>query len=266
MSKIKRHIICRSTCIYRRESNCPDDVEEQQVGAHEDQQVDESTARVEQVEDASETITTPPDSLVAREIDAIVNPKKSNSNSAASSSSSSSSEGMASHVHLQAPKAKRYTPAAKQRHELTASMLELFQRETKNLSDETEDELDFSFAAYAKRMRMFLSNEQKEELNTEIGSMVSTAIKNAKAGIPLLQKAPPLYRQAVQPFAPNNMQNSQQQVRPSEMPPPPELQPAVQQGPHQQQQETENGSGSFYIAGPTSMNYEMSNSFNFQTM
>ena len=148
---------------------------------------------------------------------------------------------------------------AKQRRELTASMMELFQKETKNLSDETEDDLDFSFAAYAKCMRMFLTNEQKEELNTEIGSMVSTAIKNAKAGIPLQQKAHPLYRQAVQPFAPNNMQNSEQQVRPSEMPPPPKLQPAVQQGPHQQQQQqqTENGSGSFYITGPTSMNYEM---------
>ena len=86
-------------CIYRHKSNCPD-VEEEQVGANEDQQVDESTAGVEQVEDASETVTTPPDSLVAREIDAILNPKKSNSNSAASSSSSSSSEGMASRVHL----------------------------------------------------------------------------------------------------------------------------------------------------------------------
>ena len=175
---------------------------------------------------------------------------------------------MASCVHLQPPKVKRYTPAAKQRQELTTSMMELFQKETKNLSDETEDDLDFSFAAYAKCMRMFLTNEQKEELNTEIGSMVSMAIKNAKAGIPLLQIAPPLYRQAIQLFAPNNMQNFQQQVHLSEMPPPPKLQPAVQQGPHQQQQQhqTENGSGSFYIDGLTSMNYEMSNLFNFETM
>ena len=224
------------------------------------------------MEDAStETITRPPDDLVAREIDAIVNPKKSSSTQIAVASTSSASSGIASKVHLQAPKSKRYTPAAKQRQELTATMLEAFQNETKKLADE-EDELDLSFAGYAKRMRIFLSSEQKEELNTEIGNPVSNAIKNAKAGMPVLQKSP-VYRYPQMGQGTSNLQNIQNQQpvigtrQLSDLPQPPELQPVphVQQGPEEHQQQ--NGpTGSFYIQGPTSMNYEVGRSFEFTSM
>ena len=72
-------------------------------------------ACLEQVEDAStKTITTPPDDQVAREIDVIVNPRRSSTTSSATASTStSSSSGMALKVLLQAPEAKRYTPADK---------------------------------------------------------------------------------------------------------------------------------------------------------
>ena len=152
--------------------------------------MDASTAGVEQVEDATtDTITTPSDDQVAREIDAIVNPRSSSSTpSATASTSSSSSSGMASKVHLQAPKSKRYTPAAKQQKELTATILEAFKNESQRLADD-KDKLDLSFAGYAKHMRLFLPNDQKEELNTEIGNLVSTAIRNVKAGMAVIQKA-----------------------------------------------------------------------------
>ena len=97
---------------------------------------------MEQVEDA-ETISTPTDDLIAREIDAIVNPKKTSSTSSAVASTSVSSSGTASKVHLQAPKSKRFTPAAKQRQELTAAMLQAFQNEANKVDD--DDELGSQF-------------------------------------------------------------------------------------------------------------------------
>ena len=83
---------------------------------------------------------------------------------------------MALKVHLQAPKSKRYMPAAKQHQGLTATMLKAFKNESQKLADD-KDELDLSFAGYAKCMRLFLTNDQKEELNTDICNLVSTAIK-----------------------------------------------------------------------------------------
>ena len=188
----------------RRESNCTEEEEQEEGG---DEQVDARTAGVEQIEDATlETITTPTDDQVTIEINAIVNPMSltstsSSTPSATASTSSSSSSGMASKVHLQAPKSKKYTPAAKQRQELTATMLEAFRNESQRLAEE-EDELDLSFAGCAKCMRLFLSNDQKEELNTEIGNLVANAIRNVKAGMPVIQKAP-VYRQTPT----SNMQN-----------------------------------------------------------
>ena len=228
--------------------------------------MDASTAGVEQVEDAAtETIRTPTDDQVAIEIDAIVNPRSSSSTpSATASTSSSSSSGMAFKVHLQAPKSKRYTPAAKQCQELTATMLEAFKNESQKLVDD-EDEL--SFAGYAKRMRLFLTNDQKEELNTEIGNLVSTAIRNVKAGMPVLQKAP-VYRQASAVQVTSNMQNHQQHVEPHpllDLPQPPQLQPVPQQVQAQQDNVPADG-GASYIHGPTSMNYKMTRNLDFNTM
>ena len=82
------------------------------------------------------------------EIDAIVNPTKS------TATPFTSTKGMASKVHLQAPKAKRYTPAVQQCNVLTNSVISKFQQEQKELLE--EDELDLSFGSYAKHMRTFL--------------------------------------------------------------------------------------------------------------
>ena len=218
-------------------------------------------AGVEQVEDAgTEMITTPTDDQVAREIDAIVNPRRSSSTATiTASTSSSASSGMALKVHLQVPKAKRYTPAAKQHQELRVIMLEVFKNKSQKLVD-GKDELDLSFAGYAKHMRLFLTNDQKEELNTETGNLVSTAIRNVKAGMPVLQKAP-VYRHVPAVQGTGNMQNHQQAAKPHpivDLPQPPKLQPVpqVQQG-QAQQDNVPHADGAFYIPRPTSMNYKM---------
>ena len=90
-----------------------------------------------------------------------------------SSSSSSCSSGVASKVHLQAPKAKRFTPAAKQKNDLNEKILSMLQQE-ENRPVESDDELDLSFAAYAKQMRLFLTNEQKEDVMQEVHGVIST--------------------------------------------------------------------------------------------
>ena len=232
--------------------------------------MDATTAGVEQIEDATlETITTPTDDQVTIEINAIVNltsltSTSSSTPSATASTSLSSPSGIALKVHLQAPKSKRYTPAAKQRQELTATMLEAFKNESQRLAEE-EDELDLSFAGYAKCMRLFLSNDQKEELNTEIGNLVANAIRNLKAGMPVIQKAP-VYRQTPT----SNMQNQQQAVKShliGDLPQPPQLQavPHTHQG-QQQQNNLPSGSAAFYIPGPTSTNYELARDLDFSTM
>ena len=139
-------------------------------------------------------------------------------------------------------------------------------KKKKKLADD-EDELDLIFAGYAKRIRLFLTNDQKEELNTEFGNLVSTAIRNVKAGMPVLQKAP-VYRQALAVQVTSNMQNHQQPVEPHplvDLPQPPQL----QQVPQQVQAQLDNvaaAGGAFYIHGLTSMNCEMTRNLDFNTM
>ena len=135
---MKALIICG--IFYRRDnSNCPDEV------------LIEGEGGVQSVESAAvpeneQRIVTPPDSLVAQEINSIVN---HDCMASTSSSSSSCSSGVASKVHLQAPKAKHFTPAAKQKNDLNEKILSMLQQE-ENRPVESDDELDLSFAAYAK--------------------------------------------------------------------------------------------------------------------
>ena len=137
---MKSLIICG--IFYRCDnSNCPDEV------------LTEGEAGVQSVESATATgpeneqrIVPPLDSLVAQEINSIVN---RDCMSSTSSSSSSCSSGVASKVHLQAPKAKRFTPAAKQKNDLNEKILSMLQQE-ENRPVESDDKLDLSFAAYAK--------------------------------------------------------------------------------------------------------------------
>ena len=73
-----------------------------------------SAAGVQQVEDAvdeNEEVTTPPDELVAHEVDSIEN------HPIASTSSSTASLGP-SRLHIQKPRAKKMTETAKQRQEM----------------------------------------------------------------------------------------------------------------------------------------------------
>ena len=96
---------------------------------------------------------------------------------ASSSSSSSSGSGLASKIHLQAPKAKRFTPATKQKNDLNEKILCMLQQE-ENHPIETDDELDLTFAAYAKRMRLFLSNEQKEDVMQQVNNVITQGINS----------------------------------------------------------------------------------------
>ena len=249
--------------IYRRGTNCNFDDDEDQLGT-----VHVEDDAVVTQSDPNKVVVTPPDYMVAAEIDAIVNP------AVPSATPSTSTEGMASKVHLQAPRAKRYTPAAQQRNELTNTMIQMFQQEQKKLLEE-DDELDLSFAAYAKRMRTFLDQNQREEVLQQIGQLINTAVNNVRSGMPVLQKNPQVFSRpcAATPIAMNvssNMQNNpvpplQQQNNP--------LMSQQMQVPNdqerQQQQQMMNPGGdnsSFYIPGPTSMNYEAGNSYNFQQL
>ena len=164
------------------------------------------------------------------------------------SSSSSSGSGLASKVHLQAPKAKRFTPATKQKNDLNEKILCMLQQE-ENRPIEQDDELDLMFAGYAKRMRLFLSNEQKEDVMQQVHNVITQGINNARAGMPVLQRAPVPPAIRVQEQASNVMQSNMQNLGP---PPPTAAAPSTIQ-PGQQQQP-------FYMAGPTSMQYELQDS------
>ena len=235
---MKSLIICG--IFYRRDnSNCPDEV------------LTEGEAGVQSVESATATgpeneqrIVTPPDSLVAQEINSIVN---RDCMASTSSSSSSCSSGVASKVHLQAPKAKRFTPVAKQKNDLNEKILSMLQQE-ENRPIESDDELDLSFAAYAKRMRLFLTNEQKEDVMQQVHGVISTAINNARAGLRVTARAPVIQ---------NNVQNLVQGPPAHPTLPPPPLTAATTQ-PIQSQQS--NVAAPFYIHGPTSMSYEVEQS------
>ena len=230
---MKALIICG--IFYRHDnSNCPDEV------------LIEGEGGVQSVESAAvpeneQRIVTPPDSLVAQEINSIVN---RDCMASTSSSSSSCSSGVASKVHLQAPKAKRFTPAAKQKNDLNEKILSMLQQE-ENRPVESDDELDLSFAAYAKRMRLFLTNEQKEDVMQEVHGVISTAINNARAGLRVTTRPPVIQ---------NNVQNLVQGPPAHPTPPPPPLTAATTQ-PIQSQQS--NVAAPFYIHGPTSMAYEV---------
>ena len=90
-----------------------------------------------------EEITMPPDNVIAREMQAI-----EISNKTKASSSSSSSNIKASRVHIQEPKAKRLTPAAKMKQEVNQSLLSLLQKD-QEWEDAVEDEIDLAFASMA---------------------------------------------------------------------------------------------------------------------
>ena len=149
----------------------------------------ENEAGVQAVSEAGDKdeITTPPDNIIAQEIQAI---EISKCKSKASTSSSSSNI-KASRVHIQDPKAKRLTPAAKMHEELNMSLLSLMQKDQES-ENPVEDEIDLAFASIATRMRIHMNRDQREDLIQEIEKVTTNAINNVRKGIPVLQPAPGL--------------------------------------------------------------------------
>ena len=147
-----------------------------------------NAAGVQQVEDAdadeNEEITTPPDDLVAREIDSIENTPR-----ASTSSSSSSSSLGPSRMHIQKPRAKKMTDTAKQRQELHKSFLSILQKD-QDRDMKPDDEIDSTFFGYANRMCLHLNQDQKEDVLQEINKVVTEAINNVRAGLPVINRGP----------------------------------------------------------------------------
>ena len=126
-----------------------------------------------------------------------------------------------SRLHIQKPRAKRLTDAAKQCQELTTSFISLLQKEQER-EFKPDDEVDATFAGLANRMQKHFNPDQLEDVLQEINCVVTEGINNVRAGMPpvwayLPHQPPPL--QAVL----NIMQTHQAQM--------PMQQPIQTQGP-----------------------------------
>ena len=152
----------------RRESNCSDDETNNNVAGNV-----HNEAGVQQVSQVAEDeeITTPPDNVIAREMQVIEISNKTK----ASSSSSSSSNIKASRVHIQEPKAKRLTLAAKMKQEVNQSLLSLLQKD-QEWEDAVEDEIDLAFASMATHMRIHMNTDQREDLIQELEKLTTTQL------------------------------------------------------------------------------------------
>ena len=115
-----------------------------------------------------------------------------------------------SRLHIQKPRAKRLTDAAKQHQELTTSFISLLQKEQER--EFKPDEVDATFAGLANRMSKHFNPDQLEDVLQEINRVVTDAINNVRAGMPAVRaylpcQPPPL--QAV----PNIIQTHQGQIQ-----------------------------------------------------
>ena len=170
----------------RRETNC-DDEEDTRVS------VSAGDDGVEAVEDIStESVTTPPNNLVAEEIQhneefALFQKKQNTGKPQPSTSTSTSTTSISSKVHLQdISKNSRLTPAAKQRMAMQSAILSMFEKSQLKMSEDPEDDLDLSFASIAMRMRRNFDLLQREQIHVEIMNIVNEAIRNKAQGTPLI--------------------------------------------------------------------------------
>ena len=202
-------IICRKYPInYRSHSN----FEDAETSPTEDVA---SAAGVENVQDVEEEVVTPPDHMVAIEIDAIENRGK------AVTASSSRTVGP-SRLHIQKPRAKKMTETVKQRQYMHNSFLQILQRDQER-ELRPDDEIDSSFFGFANRMRLHLNQDQKEVLQ-EINRVVTQAINNVRAGLP------PINNMFLQPPPMQQMGNPSNQPPPiQQMGNPPDQPPPMQQ-------------------------------------
>ena len=124
------------------------------------------------------------------------------STSSTSSSTASASSKMKLNIHLQDTTQKfRATAASRRRDQVTNEMLSLIKDANKQATEE-DDELDLSFASMAKRMRKNLNEKQREKVLSGIQKLVSSAIENAEAGLPVIPPPPNLLQPIHTPTPP----------------------------------------------------------------
>ena len=210
---------------------------------------------VSEVGDKDE-ITTLQDNIIAEEIQATEISKCKSKES----TSSSSSNIKASRVHIQEPKAKHLTPAAKMHEELNMSLLSLMQKD-QECKNPVEDEIDLAFASIATRMHIHMNRDQREDLIQEIEKLTTNAINNMRKGIPVLQPAPSLRGPPgfVLPMTspPPNAQNAMPEPRALQM------QPQVVQRPgNKVPGQSSEASGTFY----TDISYNTQSQYGYPEM
>ena len=111
--------------------------------------------------------------------------------STSSTATASASSKMKLNIYLQDTTQKfRATAASRRRDQVTNEMLSLIKDANKHANEE-DDELDLSFASMAKRMRKNLNEKQQEKVLSGIQKLVSSAIENAEAGLPVIPPPPP---------------------------------------------------------------------------
>ena len=156
---------------FRRVSNCTNDDDEesgeQGTGDNDGQQ---------------EEIVTPPDGLVTQEM---AEGPQDLSEARALNSIQSAVKAVSSGIHLQETRKVRLTPAACQRQEMQNTMLSYIKKTTAENDDSSDDELDLAFGSIAKRMRLHLNKNQKEQVLYRIQNVVGDSINNVLEGMPV---------------------------------------------------------------------------------
>ena len=179
-------------------------------------------------DDAAETIVTPPDHLIARELAESPIKKKSTSSSS-------------SKISLQeSTKRIRMTPAAKRREDMAEKMLSLYEKEQQRELEEVDDEYVMSFISMAKRINSLLDKRQKERVLQEVEDVVKKYINRAldaeESRVTAVPAPPP---PAVTP-APHNFNPNFGHNVPQSVPPPLVNAANLQSNMSQLQQETAN--------------------------
>ena len=176
-----------------------------------------------------ESVTEPPDGLVAEEMQQNEIFAAMQKNPTSSGSSSTSSGGMSAKIHLQdAIKKGRLTPMAKQRHEMHKTMLSLIERSSRSNNNDNDDELDLSFASLAMQIRCNFNLIKREAIHMEILNLVNTAIANKEKGMPIITPRLQGFHIQAANLPPQQAAQVQQTEVPAPPPPPPQMQPAPQ--------------------------------------
>ena len=89
-------------------------------------------------------------------------------------------------VHLQETRKPRMTPAARQRENLTNTIINYLQKANSNQEEDVDDELDLTFAGIAKQMRLHLNATQRQRVLNKIQNLVGNCIENVLEGLPLM--------------------------------------------------------------------------------